>query len=252
MVSGRSSPPRETRASIVVMGRALLIVAMVGCGPSLPTSIPHGTAVALVPGAVAIPNEAMEFRVAVRGVTLGLVQTAIGRPGWVEGRRAIILHSHGEGTGLVSVFGSLVWEHTTTLDLERGLPIEDRDEAWVEMAGKKDHSKAHHTWEADDEQHDLHSAIGALRAWRSVRGQRTEIELAIVGEHFHIEIWNAGAMWLASAHKPAVRYDGVAYDKFHFSFWISDDSARVPLAFRAESPVGTIAVDLVDYQVPPD
>ena len=234
------------------MGRALVFVVMVGCAPSLPTSTPHGTTVALVAGAVAIPNETMEFRVAVRGVTLGMVQTAIGRPGWVEGRRAIILHSRGEGAGLVAVFGSLVWEHTTTLDLERGLPIEDHDEAWVEMAGEKEHANEHHTWEPDELRHDLHSAIGALRAWRSVRGERTEIELAIVGDHFDLEIWNAGTMWLASAHKPAVRYDGVAHRQFHFSFWISDDSARVPLAFRAESPVGTITVDLVDYQVPPD
>jgi hypothetical protein len=34
-----------------------------------------------------------------------------------------------------------------------------------------------------------------------------------------------------------------------FSIWVSDDAARVPLAFQADTPLGAIGVELVDYQV---
>ncbi len=216
----------------------------------LPPAAPAGKTVALAAGSLAMENELMEFRVSLRGVTFGFVQTAIGRPGWVEGHRAIIVRSRGQGDGLAALFGEITWELTTTLDLDSGMPIEDREEATMAFAGKHEHARDDHTWHDGDTRHDPHSAIGVIRAWSSHPGDRIELEVTVGGGHFEAALWDAGREYLATAHKPAVRYDGVADHDIKFAAWLSDDAARVPLAFHAESPIGVIAIDLVDYQAP--
>ena len=45
----------------------------------------------------------------------------------------------------------------TTIDLDAGFPIEDREDAWVELAGEREHHGEGHTWDPEDPQHDAHS-----------------------------------------------------------------------------------------------
>ena len=235
------------------MQRALVIAAVCACTriPAPHSEPPRNQTTPFRPTPLAIPNETMEFRARFRGITVATIQTAIGDGGWVDGRHAIIIRSRGRVDGLLAVIGELTWELSTTLDLDHEYPIEDHEEAWAELAGRKTHEDHHHTWEQGEERHDIHSAIGFLRGWHSKHDERAVVQVEVGGGRFGVAIWEAAREFLAAADKPAVRYEGIVdnHDAIHFSFWVSDDAARVPLAFETDTEVGSIAVDLVDYQV---
>jgi hypothetical protein len=199
---------------------------------------------------LAVPDETMEFRASLRGIHVGVVQTAIGRPGWVDGRRAIIVRSRAKSEGLAALLGEISWELQSTIDLEGGFPIEDREEAWIDLAGQREHHADAHTWSGRDDRHDVHSAIGVLRGWQADHGERATVRMTLGGGHFQLAVWNAGRELVSD--RPAVRYDGSVVGMRQappFSIWVSDDAARVPLAFQADTPLGAIGVELVDYQV---
>ena len=46
-----------------------------------------------------------------------------------------------------------------------------------------------------------------------------------------------------------VRYEGRVADAIPVALWLSDDTARVPLAFSAETKLGTISLELENYDV---
>jgi hypothetical protein len=223
------------------MRRGLLIV-FAGCGhvPAAPPPTQH--AALLEPHALAMPDESMVFRGRLAGVEVGSVRTAIGQPGWIDARHAIIVRSHARTEGFASVIGDIEWELSTTIDLDAGEPIDDVEEAWIDIAGDHEHHREQHT-----SGHDVHSAIALLRGWRSERGQRTELHVGIGGGHFDLDVWDAGHEVLAS--KPAVRYDGNVAGRVPMSLWLSDDAARVPLAFHADTELGAITIELADYDV---
>src|SRR5258706_1965208 len=191
------------------MRRAALIL-VCACnhlpGPTkAPVKAAGGAAAELPQKPFAVPDELMEFRASLRGITLGTVQTAVGKPGWVDGRRAIIVRSRGHSEGLASLLGDIRWELQTTIDLDAGYPIDDREEAWVELAGEHEH---HAQSYAGGEQHDPHSLAGVLRGWHSAPGQSAEARVGVGGAHLPITLWHAGREMLAAQDKPAVRYEG--------------------------------------------
>lgn len=225
--------------------RQLAVIALFGCG-HLPSSRPPAPAGSpLQPRAFAMPDESMVFRAQLAGVEVGSVRTAIGQPGWIDARHAIIVRSHARSEGLAALVGQLEWELSTTLDLDAGEPIEDVEEAWIDVAGDREHQRLAHRSEQD-----VHSAIALLRGWRSEHGQRTELHVGLGGGHFDVSVWDAGRDVVAS--KPAVRYDGSVAETIPVSLWLSDDAARVPLAFRADTKLGTISLELAEYDVTGD
>ena len=228
-----------------------LALALAGCGPGVANSPkPDAAASDLAGQTFGVPGEAMEYQVALRGMTIGRVQVAVGMPGWVDGRRAIILRSRGTSAGWMSLLTDLRWELTTTLDLDTGLPIHEIEESWLKEDGSPVHQRDEHDW-GDNRGFNIHAAAGALRGWKSRVGQRARVQVTI--DHFDVgvEVWEAAREFLASAKQPAVRYDGIARDKYNFSVWISDDEARVPLLVRTTSKWGDVVVELVRYDAPP-
>src|SRR5205809_894186 len=115
------SPSRRVHHPVV---RTLTLLAVCACNrlpPGAPAAVaPSPAAAAAAPKPFAVPDETMEFRASLRGVTVGVVQTAIGRPGWIGERRAIIVRSRAHSEGLVSMLGEIVWELNTTIDLDAG------------------------------------------------------------------------------------------------------------------------------------
>jgi hypothetical protein len=237
------------------MGRWLAIVVVAGCAgvtvPAPPTAA-HPTTSAALATAFCVPGETMEFRVALRGVTVGLVQVAVGRAGWVEGRPSVILRSRGTSGGLLAVFTQLTWELTTTLDTARALPIENTEESTLVFNGKTEHERDTDRWSDGNDRHDLHSVASVLRGWRSRPGERAEITTKIGGAHIDAVVWDAGREFLASARSRAVRYDGLARSEYPFAIWVSDDGLRVPLRIAAATKWGQIEVQLVEYIPPHD
>jgi hypothetical protein len=246
------------RAFTIRLVRSLLLAAAAcSCNHvSLPAPPPAPAAAAATALAVpaseprpfAVPDETMEFRAGFRGIHVGVVQTAIGRPGWIDNHHAIIVRSHGHSDGLVSMLGEIAWDLSTTIDLDAGHPIENREQAQISLAGQHEHHDNHHTWSTGDQRHDIHSVIGMLRGWQSRGSERMSAEVELGGGRFVVDVWNAGREYLPGPAKPAVRYDGKVH-QFPFAIWISDDAARVPLRFQTDTPVGSVVVELTDYQV---
>jgi hypothetical protein len=228
------------------MRTAVVVLALAGCAQPLATR-PDAAPSELTGQTFGVPGETIEYRVALRGVTVGRVQVAVGQPGWVDGKRAIVVRSRGTSAGFLSLIKNLKWELTTTLDLETGLPLRELEESWLEEDGKPDHSRRDREWHGSG--YNVHAAAGALRGWRSREGQRASLDVTI--DHFDIdvEVWDA-ARELLPGPRPAVRYDGIAREKYSFSVWISDDEARVPLQLRTATRWGDVAVELVDYDPP--
>jgi len=229
--------------------RALLLLVACGCNHLPVTTAAAATAAPVTrePSrpALVVPEETMQFQVTFRGITVAQVQTAIGKEGFVDGHRAVIIKSAGKSAGFVALIGTMRWELETTLDLERGVPLHTHEEAWAEMAGEKEHDDSRHDWQDGDDTHDLHSAIGTLRGWEPAPKDKREVRIGLGGGHFSLEIWPAGRGIVGG--RPALRFDGIAAHESHFTIWLSDDTARVPLAAETETPLGAVAVELTDY-----
>jgi hypothetical protein len=197
--------------------RVLAIVAMVGCTgvrPVAPAPRDRARTAALDGAVVAVPGETMEFRVSLRGVKVGLVQTAVGWPGVIGERPALIICSRGKTEGVLSLIGDLTWELSSTIDTARGVPIEDHEEAWAELAGDKHHENHRRRWDADDALHDIHSAVGAVRGRRSKPGDSTAFEVEIGGAHLDVALAHTGRAF--AVHQPAIRYDGLVEGEIPF------------------------------------
>ena len=229
--------------------RGLLVVVVAGCAGVAAAPPPPVAAVHQPLGTpLTIPGESMVYEIAFRGLRVARVQVAVGQPGWVGGRRAIIVKSRGVTDGLVALLGDLDWQLETTIDLEGGTPLRTIEEAVVTFRGKTETNRE----DTADATHTVHSAITVLRGWHSAPGQVAQLELRIADARMGVEIHEAAREFLDAAGKPVVRYDGVARAKFPFKIWISDDTARVPLRMQTSTKWGAIEVELVEYNAPRD
>lgn len=226
------------------------MVALAGCSALPPPPHPSAKPQTANPPAFAIAGESMEFRVELRGITVGRVRTAIGEVGWYEGKRSIIVRTRAESDGFISLVGKVAWELQSTIDLDRGFPIVAHEESWSELAGKPGHDDDTSHWSDGDDQHDVHSAVGRFRGWRSKPGDRFSFRARIIDAHLDIEAWHAGRDYLPLPNAHAIRYDGTISDKYQFSAWVSDDPSHVPLKFQTTSKWGPIVVELVAYHAP--
>ena len=229
------------------MGR-WLVVALAGCAVAAAPAPAPKTAKRVSGPIVAIPGELMEFEVRLRGVAIGTLQVAVGKPGWVQSRQAVIVKSRGSSGGLLALFTRLTWELTTTLDVKRGLPIEATGETTVTFDGKTEHEKVSEQWTDDDNAHDMHSFGATLRGWQLPPRVPSTVSLWLGGGHFMLTVWEAVHEYAPAAHTRAVRFDGVAEEEFHFAVWISDDALRVPVAVEADTKWGKVSAVLIDYE----
>ncbi|MBA3452131.1 MAG: DUF3108 domain-containing protein [Deltaproteobacteria bacterium] len=238
-----------------VVHQALLALVLVGCAIA-PPAPPAAKAVALPP-AVTLnrlhgnPGETMEFLITLRGITVGRVQTAVGQPGLISGRQAIIVKSQAIGEGVIAIATDYRGELTTTLDLERGAPMSMRKEEWMVVLGKPDHNEHSQSWGITNDRHEAHSAAGLLRGWISRPGDRATFRLWF-GGGTEVTVVNSGRVLFPVGNRPAIRYDGTVGTEHPFTVWISDDTARVPLRMRAPTPLGVAEAELVHYDAPRD
>ena len=233
------------------MGRTLLlsVIACTGCGAHVPRA-PEGPPPEIeLKQPWAIPGESVEYAAALRGLPVGRVVTAVGKLGWVDGQKSLIVKSRGQASGLAALIADLTWETTTTLDMVHGGVIDSQEETWSTFAGE-----AHHEHDSTEPgQLDVHAAIAALRGWRSLPGQTARMLVCFGSSCFHMTLRDAGHGFLVSAGEPAVRYEGVADadEKVTFTGWVSDDVARVPLRFEGELPIfGRLVMELAHYTAP--
>lgn len=241
------------------MRAALLFVALLGmpgCAKSLATpSEPHAQAQAAKPrpkglraGALlGVPGENIEYRITLRGFSIGNVVVAVGQVGEVDGHRAVVVRSRGSGSGAFALFSELSWELKTVLALDMGAALSEEETVDVELVvGQKEHE--HNVRDLTNESaYNLHAAAGLLRAWSSRIGDTGEVDVRISDMVVNVELTDAARERIGDL--PAVRYDGTAKEKYKLSIWISDDEARVPLKMVSQSKFGDVVIDMVSYDV---
>jgi hypothetical protein len=250
--------------------------------PSLgpPTALP-------VVGGIFRPGEAMRFELSLRGVVGGEASVAVGSPGLVAGKRVIIVRSRTESAGVVAMFKEVRDEVTTWVDLDTGLPLEQRAavkfgkkqmtietkfaggrpgsfDLAVMRSGSAAPRFAHQSMPADIAAFDAHSVIGALRAWRAEEGQHAYF-FALVGRHLWqntVRLTRHERVRTRLGRFDALRIDGVARrltrdlredprkPPRYYTMWMSADDARLPLLVTGKTEYGEVKAELVEYTAP--
>ena len=112
--------------------------------------------------------------------------------------------------------------------------------------------------------HDAHSAMADLRHWRPQLGAQRSVFIIGGRRLWRIDLTaaNAEVVGTALGNRKAQRLNGKAYRARGdlsvdtgppgrtFSVWISDDGDRVPLRVTAETELGSVEIDLQEYNRP--
>jgi len=235
-----------------------------------------------IPANGLFPGEAMTFAVRLGGVEAGEAALAVGLPGDIGGRDAIVVSSRMASSGAFRWVKEVDDDLTSTIDLETGLPRElvadvrfgaktfHADGQFrggiVDLAWHKGDSRiryAHYDFGPVDA-HNAHTAMAAMRTWEA--GQDDTQRLYIVGGR---RIWRTDVTWAGRetiathlGNQTAVRLDGVSVrvtprlvperrrKPRTFSVWMSDDADRVPLRVVAHTELGDVVIELTSYQRP--
>lgn len=258
-------------------GQPLLLLAACGGGHGQKTHAPAAASPDRALSAMRfLPGEHMEWEVRWFGVLVGRVQLAVGQPGELDGRNALVVRSVATSDGALAVAKRGQIELVTWIDLERQLPLAQAgsfDEIYSgEVLGNR-YGAAE--WPRtpwlpslpDGEvAQSTHTALGLLREWRPAPGDRGHVYVRMRWRVLRIDVRAVGRERVTSAlgRRPALRVDGVAVlvdgglaplpgqRSFPLSFWIDDqDDERVPVRIDIESGFGgTVRLDLVTYDPP--
>ncbi len=240
--------------------RWVCLVVATGCArglaepapPTVPSAVGGAEAEHATRSPVGVPGEGIVYKVDLRGITVGRVQVAVGEPGFVDGRPAIIVRTRATSSGLAALIGDISYDLTTTLDTDTGEALEETESWDVKFAGEHEHD-SHHRKSVDGIERNVHAVVGQLRAWRSKIGERRDDDLRLGDIYLSLELADAGRELLAEANLPSARYTGAAQSgRFPVTMWLSDDQSRVPLKLVASTKLGEIAVELASYDVTHD
>jgi hypothetical protein len=145
----------------------------------------------------------------------------------------------------------LVWVLESSVDLRTGHPIHSHSEYSAIFQGTHESDTRSRDWDVATDLHNLHSAIGVLRAWDPEVGEAGELRLRI-GGRFDVQLLMAGRAYAQWAEGPVIRIEGKSSigPGYGFTVWLSDDAHRVPLRLDAETVLGPARVDLVSYDAP--
>jgi len=272
------------------MGRTLLVsvILYAACGGASTGTMHHAApevaATELAAASLGLmPGEAMAFEVRMAGVLAGEAALAVGQPGLVDGRRAITVRSRIASAGAVALVKHFVDEATTVLDMDTARPVSmtadmaiDSNAYHAELGfdggrvdvtyQKKGAAKpVHQRYDFGNSTcHDAHSAMAAVRTWQSEPGASRTLWVMGGRRAWRADVTFVGGETLGTSvgNRAALRLQGTAYrlrsDRTvdaartprTFTVWISDDGDRVPLRVVANTELGDVVIELVDYQRP--
>lgn len=289
-----------THRLVAVRGRARaapavwLALGLLGCGGSgaprpaearaaeLPAA---ATRVRLQPAQpLYVAGETMSFELSYGGILTGRAVMAVGQPGQIDGRPILIVRSLFETAGaakLLSVFRDNIDTH---IDWNTGAPVEHR--ARAESAKRRVHAftrfqgprtlieyqhegkrklELEVTLPEGEVMHDMHSFLGALRAWEPVTGSVVYF-YSVSGRRVwrtELELRGSQTVRTAMGLRSALHFEGFSRRLHHrtldpdpakeprgMSLWLSDDAHRMPLRVVAHTEYGKFQAELVSYQSP--
>ncbi len=282
------------RGRALVAGLQVMALGLLGCGGS---AAPRGAearadelpaTASLVRLQSAQPfyvaGETMSFELSYGGILTGRAVMAVGQPGQIEGRPILIVRSLFETAGaakLLSVFRDNI---DTQIDWNTGAPVEHRAEA--KSAERRVHALTRFdgqrtmieyqiegkrklelqvTLPEGEVMHDMHSVLGALRAWEPVPGSVVYF-YSVSGRRVwrtELELRGSETTRTAMGLRSALHFEGASRRLQHktlepdpdkqprgMSLWLSDDAHRMPLRVVAHTEYGKFQAELVSYQRP--
>lgn len=231
-----------------------------------------------------LPGEVFHWDVSFRNITGGRAVMGVGYPGVENGREVLILRSRIESTGVAAAVREVQDEVQTWIAMDTGAPILHRadirsanPEAMIETefgdaAFNIDVSRvgrSPRTYRQDlperYDAHDIHSLLGALRAWDGAEGDEVVAYLLSGRRIFHVTVTHAGAEPMSSralGGVDATRIEAIAWrlrtnlevdpdrDPRKLRIWLAEDGTRAPVRVEADTGHGTVVVDLVAYDRP--
>jgi hypothetical protein len=229
------------------------------------------------------PGESMTFLVKLAGIEVGEAALAVGEIDATVQPPRISVHSRINASGAAALVTTFIDDATTSIATDTGQPIAL---ATSVVQGKKSYT-ANATFSAtgaevlykkpDDPApkplsfnfhgrpvHDAHSAMADLRHWRPQRGEQRSVFIIGGRRLWRIDLTAADVEVVGTAlgNRKTQRLNGKAFRARGdlsvdtgppgrtFSIWISDDGDRVPLRVTAETELGSVEIDLQEYNRP--
>ncbi len=271
---------------------ALLLLAACGANASAPLTV-EAIALPKLPAktieaqkTLFIAGETMTFEISLRGVVGGSAVIAVGQPGVINERAAIIVRSSVRSAGVIAAIKEVRDEVSTWVDVETGIIV--KHEATSKF-GKKEATIASTFGDGkpgpftldyqrkgkamitvlqalpkDARAFDIHAILGLLRAMDVEEGDKESFFL-LSGRRLWRSSFEVGAhetIKTSLGRHPAIRFDGVAQrvnrglndlkkkKPRNYSVWLSDDADRLPLLVMATTEYGDLRVELVEYSRP--
>ncbi|RMH45132.1 MAG: DUF3108 domain-containing protein [Deltaproteobacteria bacterium] len=269
----------------------LAVAAACGGAPPDPRSPPAATAAGPpAPLAVATtgfrPGESMAWQLAWRGIAGGRTQTAVGEPGAVAGRAALVVRTETRSDGLLAMVRHVRDDLATTIAVDGSLPIASHGEfEFGKPGGDVKRSQVDAAFDGDgvrityersgrpartwsrrlppgERVYDTHAALGAMRAWRPKPGDRVYFYALSGRRLYRVDLTAIGpeSVTIGLGAFPALRIDGTGTrltgrllpdpkrKPRRFTVWLSDDAHRVPLRVDARTEYGDVQVELTAYE----
>jgi len=275
---GRALTAAGIACTLAACGGAALDLAGEPPPPGLASS--EGAAADDVIGLV--PGEALAFEVRLAGVLAGEAALVVRDPASTDPPGTLTVTSRIRSAGAVALVKQVDDQLTTLVDRDGMRPLSStatvqfgsrnyqarttygaRD-AVVEYQPVGGHPSHLHFGFGAQEAHDAHSAMARVRTWRAEPGERLGLWVLGGRRLWRTEVWAAGHEVIGTrmGNLPAVRLDGIsqrarpdltidtAKKTRTFSVWLSDDADRVPLRMVANTELGPVTIDLVDYRRP--
>jgi Protein of unknown function (DUF3108) len=253
-----------------------------------PKATPNGTPVAALPVGppLATVGERMQYKLTLKGVDLGAFALGVGEIVDLDGTKAVLVQAEAKSGGLASLVADIDDRFTSWVDIKTGRPrrfeifehadrnSKDKDHVVIDFAARVENGIPIHYGVNDEPMKtliqpvtqkdvwDYNAFLLALRGWEGAQGSTTTLEVFRSRYVWRtvITLGGKGNLVTDLGEFPVLRFDAVTtkidrngkrwpdQEDRKFTLWISDDNDRVPLKLDATSDLGSISMDIVDYQ----
>jgi hypothetical protein len=235
---------------------------------------------------LATPGERMSYRLTVKGVEVGTFLLAVGDLVDIDGVQTVVVQAQAKSSGLASLVASIDDQFTSWIDVKTGRPrrfevyehvsrdSSDRDHVVVDFAARANNAVPVRYGLNDEplkvlqqpvtlpDVWDYNAFLMGIRGWEGDPGSTTNLEVfrSRYLWRMQITLGKKGQLVTELGELPVLRFDAkttkmdrngqkwVGQEDRTFTLWISDDHDRVPLKLDATTDLGSISMDIVDYQ----
>jgi len=235
---------------------------------------------------VATPGERMTYKLTLKGVELGSFLLGVGEMVDLNGTKTIQVQAQAKSSGIASLVADIDDRFISWVDVKTGRPLrfevfehadrksKDKDHIVVDFAARTGNSIPVNYGVNDEplktlqqpvtqkDVWDYNAFLLAVRGWEGDKGSTTTLEVFRSRYLWRMVITLGGKGTLVTdlGELPVLRFDAVTtkidrngqrwagQQDRNFTLWISDDNDRVPLKLDATSDLGSISMDIVDYQ----